>query len=310
MKTALLLMLTAALQQVPPAPRAQKLVVNVTDSGGRFIQGMQPQDFILEEDNAELKVTGVAESSSIPLSIGILVDKSTSMRLPLYVQGKAQVSAALLAAAGVGRAFVRLMQPQDEFILMTFDEKVQVRQNFTNDRKRIEDQLYRLNTVGGATHLYDAVIEALEKMDKAKYRRRALLVITDAYDTSGKELEELRDELAGQEIQVFSFGLRTVFEGLDPASEPLFQLVLQSLSRDTGGLSMVVDVPELQTTSSIEGLIIFTKIIELGLRGQYTVSYESAKTGPLSGRVIRARSRQPGLRVTIRRDAEDPLRPR
>jgi VWFA-related protein len=280
----------------------------VTDASGRFILGLTAADFLVEEDGVQQKITSFAATSNTPVSLGILIDKSTSMRLPLYVQGKAQVSAALLAAAGIGRAVVHLMRPQDEFILMTFDEKLQVRQNFTQDRKKVEDQLYKLNEVGGATYLYKSVIEALEKMDQAKYRRRALLVITDAYDTSGKELEDLRDELAGQEIQVFSCGLRTVYEGTDPAAEPLFQLVLRVLSGGTGGLSMTVDVPELQTTRSIEGLIGFTQYIELELRGQYTLGYETTKTGPLSGRVLRVRSPQPGLRVLIRRDAEDPLR--
>ena len=299
------------LVQAQPPSRLQRVVVNVTDSSGRFIQGMTPQDFIIEEDGAEQKITSFTPSSNTPISLGILIDKSTSMRLPLYVQGKAQVSAALLAAAGVGRAVVHLMRPEDEFILMTFDEKLQVRQNFTEDRKKIEDQLYKLNEVGGATHLYDSVIEALERMDKAKYRRRALLVISDAYDTSGKELQDLRDDLVGQEIQVFSCGLRTVFEGLtDPGAEPLFQLVLRVLSGDTGGLSIIVDVPELQTTSSVEGLIAFSQFIELQLRGQYTLGYDTTKTGSLSTRVVRVRSTRPGFRVVMRRDSDDPLRPR
>jgi hypothetical protein len=129
------------------------------------------------------------EGSDTPISLGLLIDKSLSMRLPLYVEGKQPVPAAILAANRIGRAVVKLMKPQDEFLLMTFDEKLQVRQNFTQDRKKIEDQLQKLNEVGNATHLYENVVNALEKMKKAKYKRRALLVITDAYDTSGKNLK-------------------------------------------------------------------------------------------------------------------------
>jgi VWFA-related protein len=311
MKALITLLLVAAFQQAPAQTRLQKLVVNVNDTAGRFIQQLRATDFIVEEDGVQQKVTSFVQDSDTPISLGILIDKSTSMRLPLYVQGKAPVSAALLAAAGVGRAVVHLMRPQDEFILMTFDEQLQVKQNFTQDRKKIEDQLYKLNEVGGATHLYHSVVKALEKMDKAKYRRRALLVITDAYDTSGKDLQDLRDEIAAQEVQVFSCGLRAVFEGVqDPGAEPLFQLVLRVLSRDTGGLSMIVDVPELQTTSTIQGLIGFAQIIALELRGQYTLGYETTKTGALASRFVRVRSTVPELRVRIRRDAEDPLRPR
>jgi VWFA-related protein len=257
------------------------------------------------------KITSFIQDSDIPLSLGILIDKSTSMRLPLYVQGKESVPAAILAAAGVARAVVRLMKPQDEFMLMTFDEKVQVKMNFTQDRKKVEDQLYKLNVVGDATHLYSSVLTAIEKMEKAKYRRKALIVITDAYDTSGKQLEDLRADLANQEVQVFTCGLRSVFEEVpDPTAEPLFQLVLRVLSGDTGGLSMILDVPELQATPSVEGIIGFAQIMALELRGQYTLTYDTNKTGSLASRFVRVRApNHPGVRVRLRRDAEEPLRP-
>jgi len=311
MKSVAALLGLLALLQAPPQrgpQRVQKLVVNVSDASGRYILNMKQQDFIVEENGMEQKITAFMEGSDTPVSLGILIDKSMSMRLPLYVEGKQYVPAAVLAANRIGRAVVRMMKPQDEFLLMTFDEKVQVRQNFTQDRKKIEDQLQKLNEVGNATHLYESVVNALEKMKKAKYTRRALVVITDAYDTSGKELQDLRAKIAEQEIQVFTCGFRSVYEETpNPTAEPLFQLVLRVLSSDTGGLSMVVDLPELQNTPTIEGLIGFAQIIALELRGQYTLSYNTNETGSLASRFVRVRSPLPQARIRIRRDAEEPL---
>ena len=303
--------LAALLQQASPQPgppHVQKLVLNVSDSSGRYILNLQQDDFIVEENGVEQKITGFMQGSDIPISLGILIDKSMSMRLPLYVEGQQRVPAAILAANGIGRAIVKLMNPQDEFLLMTFDEKLQVRQNFTQDRKKIEEQLRKLNEVGNATHLYENVINALEKMKKSKYKRRALLVITDAYDTSGRDLEQLRAKIAEQEIQVFTCGVRSVTAELpNPSAEPLFQLVLRVLSADTGGLAMVVDLPELQSTLSIEGLIIFSQIIAMELRGQYTLAYNTNQTGPLASRFVRVRTNIPQLRIRLRRDADDSL---
>ena len=308
---AVLLSLAAILQQAPVQPkpqRAQKLVINVSDPQGRFILNLRQQDFIVEENGVEQKITGFMEGSDTPISLGILIDKSMSMRLPLYTEGKQYVPAAILAANRIGRAVVKLMKQGDEFLLMTFDEKVQVKQNFTEDRKKMEDQLQKLNEVGNATHLYESVITALEKMKKAKYKRRGLVVITDAYDTSGKELENLRARISEQEIQVFTCGFRSVYEDVpNPNAEPLFQLVLRVLSGDTGGLSMVVDLPELQNTPAIEGLIGFSQIIALELRGQYTLTYNTDQTGSLASRFVRVRSPLPQLRIRLRRDAEEPL---
>jgi Ca-activated chloride channel family protein len=307
---AALLSIVAVLQQTPvqPGQHVQKLVLNVTDNTGRFLIGLKPEDLILEEGGVEKKITSLQEGSDVPISLGLLVDKSTSMRLPLYVEGREYVPAALIAGTRIGRALVRLMRPQDEFILMTFDEKLQVKQNFTQDRKKIEDQLEKLREVGNNTHLYDSVVDALEKMKKAKYRRRALIVITDAYDTSGKQFDDLRPKIAEQEIQVFTCGLRAAFEEVqDPAAEPLFQLVLRALSQDTGGLSMIVDVPELKSTPMVEALITFAQVIALEMRGQYTLTYNTDQTGPLASRFIRVRSPHAGLRIRIRRDVEDPV---
>jgi Ca-activated chloride channel family protein len=308
---AILLSLAAILQQAPVQPkpqRTQKLVINVSDPQGRFILNLRQQDFIVEENGIEQKITGFLEGSDTPISLGILIDKSLSMRLPLYAEGKQYVPAAVLAANRIGRAVVKLMKPGDEFLLMTFDEKVQVKQNFTEDRKKVEDQLQKLNQVGNATHLYESVITALEKMKKAKYKRRALLVITDAYDTSGKELDDLRARIAEQEIQVFTCGFRSVYDDVpNPNAEPLFQLVLRVLSGDTGGLSIIVDLPELQNTSTIEGLIGFSQVIALELRGQYTLTYNTDQTGSLASRFVRVRSPLPQLRIRLRRDAEEPL---
>jgi hypothetical protein len=110
---------------------------------------------------------------------------------------------------------------------------------------------------------------------------------------------------------VFTCGLRSVFEEVpDPTAEPLFQLVLRTLSGDTGGISMVLDVPELQSTPSVEGIIGFAQIMALELRGQYTLTYNTTKTGSLASRFVRVRApNHPNIRVRIRRDAEDPLRP-
>jgi Ca-activated chloride channel family protein len=311
---AALMSLIAVLQQPPAQPaqmRAQKLVLNVNDNAGRFIMNIRPEDLVVEEDGKQQQITSFIADSDIPVSLGILIDKSMSMRLPLRVEGKEQIPAAILAATGVARAVVKLMRPQDEFMVMTFDEKVQVKLNFTQDRKKVEDQLYKLNVVGDGTHLYSSVLDAIDKMKKAKYRRRALIVITDAYDTSGKQLEDIRTALGDQEIQVFTCGLRAVFDDVpDPTAEPLFKLVLRTLSADTGGLSMIIDVPELQATSSVEGIIGFAQIIALELRGQYTLTYNTDKTGSLASRFVRVRApNHPQIRIRLRRDAEDPIKP-
>jgi hypothetical protein len=203
------------------------------------------------------------------------------------------------------------MKDQDEFMLMTFDEDVKVKVNFTQDRKKIEDQLYKLNEVGGTTNLYESGLDALDKMKKAKYRKRALIVITDAYDTSGKDIAELKTKLADSETPIYTFGLRAVWEGRSDQnlSTPLFQMVLETLGRQSGGISMVVNIPEYNSDQTIQSLATFASVVTLDLRGQYTLSYYTTKPNPTQTSVLRVRTKEPNLRVRIRRDALDPLAP-
>ena len=312
MKTLVAFLGLVALMQQAPVPPAgqhvQKIVLNVSNNAGSYAIGLKKEDFILEEGGVEKEITGLSESSDVPISFGLLIDKSTSMRLPMYVEGREYVPAALLAGTRIGRALVRLMRPEDEFLLMTFDYKLHVKQNFTQDHKKIENELAKLHEVGENTHLYESIPDALDKMKKAKYRQRALIVITDAYDTSGKEFEDLRFKIAEYEIPVFTCGLRAAFDNIqDPGAESLFQLVLRGLSTDTGGLSAVIDIPELNNERMIEGLIRFAQIITLEMRGQYTLTYNTEQSGPLASRFIRVRSTRPELRVRLRRDADQPL---
>ncbi len=45
------------------------------------------------------------------------------------------------------------MKPQDEFLLMVFDEDLKVKQNFTTDQKKVVELLNKNNQVGGANPL-------------------------------------------------------------------------------------------------------------------------------------------------------------
>jgi len=197
----------------------QNIVVTVMDNVGRYIFNLKPDDFVVEENGVRQEVTSFRQDADVPLSIGILIDKSASMRLPLAVQGREKVSAALLAADGAARVLIKLMKPQDEFLLMVFDEKLSTKQNFTSDQKKLTDILYKNNVVGGSTHLYKNISEALKQTRKGKNQKRALIVITDVHDTSGDKMDDLTTSLRSAEIPVYTFGMRWDAWGL-PGEDP------------------------------------------------------------------------------------------
>ena len=303
----LLLALAAGLPQ-SSRPETQTLVVTVTNSSGQYVQDLKQDAFIVEEDGKPQLVGTFSTDPDLPISLGILIDKSTSMRLPVAAQGREKVSAALLAANGASRVVLRLTKPHDEFLFMAFDEKFDVRQSFTTDRKKITDLLAKNNVVGGSTHLYKAVGDALKEIrKKAKNRRRALIVITDVHDTSGDSVEELQAFIREQEIPVYTFGMRwdawgVPGEDAETGKSTYEESILRMMATHSGGYSSIVDIPDLLNDVTINRMIEFVQKVGLDLRGQYLLSYRSTTPGPSALKAIRVRAVNPDYRIQLRRE--------
>jgi VWFA-related protein len=308
----MLVLQSAPVPQAKPSGSMTQVVVTVLDDQGRYIHELKAEDFVVEENGVRQEIASFTQDSEIPLSIGILIDKSASMRLPLAIQGKEKVSAALLAADGAARVLVRLMKPQDEFLLMTFDDDLHVKQGFTVDHKKVTELLNKNNLVGGSTHLYHSVSEALKQTKKGKNQKRALVVITDVHDTSGDKLDVLKASLHDSEIPVYTFGMRWDAWGLpgeDPA-QPTFEVaVLREMAVDSGGRSIVVDIPDLTSDFTVIRMISFVEDIAAELRGQYTLKYYSTTPGPEAEKAIRIRPVSPAYQVRFRRDNSQPVKP-
>jgi hypothetical protein len=192
---------------------------------------------------------------------------------------------------------------------MTFDEGFQVKQSFTSDKKKLTELFNKNTTVGGGTHLYKNVGEALKEIKKkAKNPRRALIVITDVHDTSGHRIEDLQATIREQEIPVYTFGMRWDAWGVpgqdaDPGKSTCEVEVLKMMASDSGGYAMVVDIPDLLSDFTVGRMIEFVRTIEAELRGQYTLTYYSSTPGPTEAKALRVRSTDPALQVRARRES-------
>jgi len=309
-KALLLILATAAVLAqplaVPPQGSVQTLAVTVTNKSGSYILNLKAEDFIVEEDGVPQQVTKFTADPDLPISVGILIDTSTSMRLPV---NRDKVPAALLAADGAARVVLKLTKPDDEYMIMTFNEKMSVKQSFTSDKKKVTDLLYKNNSVAGSTHLYSAVREALKEIKKkAKNPRRALIVVTDVHDTSGDKVEDLQASIREMEIPVYTFGMRWDAWGVpgeeaETGKSTYEVAVLKMMAGESAGNSMVVDIPDLLSDYTVNRMIDFVTLLSVDLRGQYMMSYP---TTPGSGaKAIRVRTTSPDFQVRFRRESAE-----
>jgi VWFA-related protein len=308
MKAFVLILATAAVlaqtRAQDPQPTVQTLAVSVTDASGLYIPNLKPADFIVEEDGVRQEVATFTADPDLPISLGILIDNSISMRLPV---NKDKAPAALLASDGAARVVLKLTKPEDEYLFMTFNEKLSVKQSFTSDKKKLTDALNKNRTVEGSTHLYSAVGEALREIKKkAKNSRRALVVITDVHDTSGDKVEDLQATIRSTEIPVYTFGMRwdawgVPGEDFEPGKSDYEVGVLKMMAGESGGSSMVVDIPDLLSDYTVNRMIAFVQLLGIELRGQYVMSYATTP-GP---KAIRVRTTSPNYQVRFRRESTE-----
>jgi len=262
-----------------------EVILNATviDDHGRLISGLHKEDFQVSEDGKPQNITSIQEQD-VPVSIGLLVDNSGSMRAKRQAVNEAALD------------MVRASNPDDETFVVNFADEAYIDQDFTNQINKLRDGLAHLDSKGG-TALYDAVIASADYMAKnAKKAKEVLLIITDGEDNaSGTNLEETVRRI--QDLQgpvVYSMGLLFDDTGGGGRESRRARRALQLLSDETGGLAFfpknVGQVGEVAAE------------VARDIRNQYTIGYRSSKPASLGGyRVVRAEAKAKGYgKLTVR----------
>lgn len=205
-----------------------ELVVMVSDRGGDPVRGLGPERFRVRLDSRELPVQRFREAREVPLSLGLLVDSSTSM---------APVMDATRRAAG--QFLERTLRPGDQALLVDVSTLPRVAYGLTGEPARLEAAFAALE-VGGDTALFDALVLATVELGNVP-GRRALVALTDGRDFGsywglGKCARVVHR--AGAPVYVVSVG------GMDRyRSRPDRNLRLAAFARDTGGRLFRVTSP-------------------------------------------------------------------
>ena len=127
--------------------------------------------FTVYEDGKRQPIT-LFRKDDVPVSIGLLIDNSGSMRTR-----RAHVEAAALA-------FVRASNPLDEVFVINFADKVRVDVAMTSDIRTLEAGIARVDSIGG-TAMRDAIEHGERYLaEHATRDRRVLLVVTDGNDNA------------------------------------------------------------------------------------------------------------------------------
>jgi VWFA-related protein len=106
----------------------------VRDKHGKIISNLGKDDFVLEEDGRPQTIRYFAHDTDLPLTLGLLVDTSMSQRRVL--EDERHASYVFLDQM--------LRQPKDVAFVIHFDHEVELLQDLTSNREKLESALQAL----------------------------------------------------------------------------------------------------------------------------------------------------------------------
>ena len=220
--------------------------IAVSDSLGRNVTGLKKEHFRIFEDKVEQTITHFSQEEA-PISVGIIFDVSASMKDNDNIRK---------ARSAITR-FMQSMNPEDEAFLITFNEKANLTQRFTDQIGTLRSTLAQLKP-SGSTAIYDAVYMGLDQIRRGKNEKKALVLITDGEDNSSRYSSvELREFAKESNVQVYGIGQQGVL-GYGFGE-------IQNIVSLTGGRAFF--------PNSFNDLDYYIDLIHSELRSQYLVGY-------------------------------------
>src|SRR5881398_1040179 len=261
---------TAAAEQSQEKPevinvRRVRLPITVMDHKKQFVSGLTENDFLIFEDKVPQKIDSFTseQNNNLPLYVAVLMDTSPSTAGKLKFEQESAMN------------FIQtVVRPRkDRVLFATFDDKVVLRQDFTDRLELLDRAVFAIKKTGEKTALYDAIWQFCDEKMRSAQGRRALVVITDGDDTySRADMNDAIDIAQRTETTIFAISTKSGLTGTVPGVEAgtvkdQGDKGLERLCEETGGAAFFTgDMLALERS--------FTKIAR-ELRSQYLITYKS-----------------------------------
>jgi Ca-activated chloride channel family protein len=248
--------------------------VTVTDPYNRLVTGLDTDNFRVFEDNTEQELVTFS-SEDVPISIGVIFDFSGSMANKVSKAREAAIQ------------FFKTANPQDEFFLVSFNERAELTSSFTNSIEDLQSRMM-LTVPKGRTALLDAIYLGLSQMRGARNAKRALLILSDGGDNHSRYSEnDIKRLVKEADTQLYAVG---IFDPLGYRNRTPEELngpsLLGEVTEMTGGRVFAVE--------KLEELPDIATKIGMELRNQYVIGYRpSNKTHDARWRKVKVKLRAP-----------------
>jgi VWFA-related protein len=180
--------------------RLVNIPVVVRDKKGALVQNLTKDEFSLQVDGHSQSIRYFDKDTNLPLTLGLLVDTSLSQRN--VIDEEREASSVFLDEM--------MKTPKDQAFIIQFARQVELLQDLTNSRPKLQAALKEIDTpspnappsdpddsnngngsgrrhMGGGTTLYDSLFLASDEVMGKQKGRKALIILSDGVDTASKE---------------------------------------------------------------------------------------------------------------------------
>lgn len=226
------------------------LHATVVDDKQHIVTDLDRSAFTVYEDGKPQAIVSF-HNEDIPVSMGIVIDNSGSMR-----EKRAKVNQAALN-------LVRSSNPKDEVFVVNFNDEYYLDQDFTNDLLKLKEALEKIDARGG-TALRDAIVASAEHLKRdARLERKVLFVVTDGDDNASREsLEDAVKQLQEENgPSVYAIGVLG-----DEEHPKRARRALEIIAQRTGGLAFF--------PTTLDQVDEISRQVAHDIKNQYTIGYK------------------------------------
>lgn len=245
-----------------------RITVLVTNKSNQPVMDLTQSDFIVLDDGKQ-QITSFFQKEDIPISYGLIVDNTGSMR-PSAEEARL-----------VAKMIVSNNKPQDKtFVMRLVDGRAERIADWTSDKTMLLSALNAVTRGSGAVSLIDSIHGCSEYIGKDQAskdiakQRRVIILVTDGLDRdSPMTMAQLLGQLHKDNVQLFALGIRPLRQGaVAPQRFPVEQSIafLNALTKETGGRSLFPK-SESELRESAE-------LISSYMKSQYVIGYSVAES--------------------------------
>lgn len=259
--------------------QAEEVVLHATvvDQRQHIVTNLNQNDFTVLEDGQPQRITRFSRED-IPVSIGILIDNSGSMRDKRQAVNMSSLD------------LVRASNPEDEVFIVNFSDEAIIDADLTSDINKMKEGLEQIDSRGG-TALYDAVVASSDYLaKKGRREKKVLLVITDGEDNASTDTLEqaVRRVQDDSGPMIYTIGI------LGGEHEKRAKRALEQLANQTGGVSFF--------PKDLSDVDMIARAVARDIRSQYSIYYRPTRPQEQGGfRQVRVDAHAPGYgRLQVR----------